>query len=192
MHLPASHLRLQRPTLFVNHTLRPFEEPGEHTKKIQLDNPITSNKVYSLSPVIALREIDSIAGSYSSTNTDSTSPCSSLQASVGNMSRSSGSSRELDQVPGTHRPVLLKDKYHSSNYNLEMYTPTAQFPGLQSCRLPVTNPSFELARFLKSTGPGPSKQRSDGIEKNKKAQTKYKSMFDSVKKATMRLQAEEE
>ena len=86
----------------------------------------------------------------------------------------------------------MEEKNPSQSYNLEMYAPTAQFPGLQSSRLPATNPSFEMARFLKSTGPGPSKQWIDRVDEKKRARAKYRFIVESVRKATKKLQLEEE
>ena len=84
------------------------------------------------------------------------------------------------------------DQIPKSNYNFEMYARTAQFPGLQLSRLPVTNPSFEMARFLKSTGPGSSKGQDGTASDNKRARAKYKFMLQPVKKASKKLRSEEE
>lgn len=195
MHLPASHFFLQQPTLFVNHTLRSFEilqQPNSYTKQIYREELSKSDKQSSLSSDRGSPTDDFSTSSQTSANSELTLPSPLSSVSISNMSLRSNKSRWFDSVirpsgssPAGQKPVQC--------YNLDIYAPAPQFPSLQSSKLPYKNPSFEVARFLKNTGPGSSKLQDNSSSKSKLDRNKYKLMIQSVKKATNRkLRSEEE
>lgn len=195
MHLPASHFFLQQPTLFVNHTLRSFEilqQPKSYTKQIYREEFTKSDKQSSLSSDSGSPTDGFSTSSQTSADSELTLPSPLSSVSISKMSLRSNKSRWFDSVvrpsgssPAGQKPVQC--------YNLDIYAPAPQFPSPQSSKLPYKNPSFEVARFLKITGPGSSKLHDNPSSKNKLDRNKYKLMIQSVKKATgKKLRSEEE
>ena len=187
MHLPASHFSLQQPTLFVNHTLRSFEilqQPNIYTKHIYREELNKSDKQYSLFSDGRSPTVDSSFTSCTSANSKFTPLTRLFDETISSMSRLFDSvfRPSVSSHPGQRNPVQC--------YNLDIYAPTAQFPGVQSSRLPATNPSFQMARFLKSTGPGPSKLQDNSPNKNKRDRNRYKLMVQLARKAARNIRSE--
>ena len=194
MHLPASHFFLQQPTLFVNHTLRSHEilqQPNHHTKHIYCEELNKSDKQPSLSSD-GCSHIDGVSFTrHTPANSEFTLLSPVFGLSISSMNSGSNKSRWFDSVIRPSAPSHAGQNPVQC-YNLDIYAPAAPSPCLQSSKLPSSNPSSAMMRFLKNTGPGPSKLQDNPSNASKRDRNKYKLMIQSVKKATKKLKSEEE
>lgn len=146
MHLPASPRRRVAPP-FANHTPRPFElhqSPPQHT------SAMFGPTGMALGPVLIQHPPQPLSTSHESNNSVS-STSDSAQQDGSTSSRRDGSQNERVSCPTS--PETSASPRESNAFIDDMMTQTNLLV------LPQSNPSYQMAYFLKTTGPSEEPSR---------------------------------